>query len=113
MTGGPPRPPESDGEIAVLLSLDRCEDALEELEVLKKLAPREPSVYFLLAKVYDKVSGDQRQSSVAAVALLFAFSYVNQTLLSFCFFSQPSSSDLVSSAARPAGQSTARHLVGD
>jgi len=58
---------------AVLLSLDRCEDALEELEVLKKLAPREPSVYFLLAKVYDKVSGDQRQSSVAAVALLFAF----------------------------------------
>jgi predicted Zn-dependent protease len=41
---------------SVLVSLGRCEEALVELDILKKLAPREPSVYFLLADVYSKVA---------------------------------------------------------
>lgn len=43
---------------AVLLDLEKYGEALSELEVLKKLAPREPSVYFLLANVYKKVQVD-------------------------------------------------------
>jgi hypothetical protein len=39
-----------------LLTLGRADEALQELERLKKIAPREPSVYFLLGEVYTHVS---------------------------------------------------------
>ena len=52
---GPNNPMVKYHRTSVLVSLGRCEEALVELDLLKKLAPREPSVYFLLANVYSKV----------------------------------------------------------
>ena len=41
---------------AVLLSEDRFQDALEELESLKEVAPREASVFFLMGRIYKKLN---------------------------------------------------------
>ena len=41
---------------AVLLSEDRFQDALQELESLKEVAPREASVFFLMGRIYKKLN---------------------------------------------------------
>ena len=51
---------------SVLLSEDRLEDALEELERLKEVAPREASVFFLIGRIHKKLG--------AADAAMVAFS---------------------------------------
>ena len=40
---------------SVLLSDDRFHEALEELEALKEVAPREASVFFLIGRIYKKL----------------------------------------------------------
>ena len=40
----------------MLLSEDRFQDALEELESLKEVAPREASVFFLMGRIYKKLN---------------------------------------------------------
>ncbi|KAK3253653.1 Cell division cycle protein 27 [Cymbomonas tetramitiformis] len=40
---------------SVLLSEERYEEALAELEILKDFAPREASVFFLMGKIYKKL----------------------------------------------------------
>lgn len=50
----------------MLLSEDRLEDALEELERLKEVAPREASVFFLIGRIHKKLG--------AADAAMVAFS---------------------------------------
>ena len=40
---------------SVLLSDDRFQEALEELEELKTVAPREASVFFLMGRIYKKL----------------------------------------------------------
>lgn len=39
----------------VLMSEERYQDALEELEQLKEVAPRESGVYFLMGKIYKRL----------------------------------------------------------
>lgn len=48
---------------SVLLSDDRFQEALEELEELKTVAPREASVFFLMGRIYKKL-GLQDQAMV-------------------------------------------------
>ena len=41
--------------LPTLFYSERYEEALEQLERLKEIAPKEPGVYFLLGKVHNKL----------------------------------------------------------
>lgn len=51
----PPYPAAKYERASVLMSDDRFQEALEELEALKEVAPREASVFFLMGKIYKKL----------------------------------------------------------
>ena len=44
----------------MLLSNERYNEALEELELLKEVAPRESSVYSLIGKIYKRLNMPER-----------------------------------------------------
>ena len=54
---------------SVLLSDDRFQDALRELEQLKEVAPREASVFFLMGRIYKKLDLPDRAMVNFSVAL--------------------------------------------
>ena len=54
---------------SVLLSDDRFQEALEELEELKTVAPREASVFFLMGRIYKKLGLADRAMVNFSVAL--------------------------------------------
>ncbi|KAL3694345.1 hypothetical protein R1sor_007996 [Riccia sorocarpa] len=53
----------------VLMSEERYEDALTELEQLKEVAPRESSVFFLMGKIYKRLDLPERAMYHFCIAL--------------------------------------------
>ncbi|KAK3246551.1 Cell division cycle protein 27 [Cymbomonas tetramitiformis] len=54
---------------SVLMSEDRHEEALSELEALKECAPREASVFFLMGKIYKKLDKANQAMVSFSIAL--------------------------------------------
>lgn len=53
----------------ILLSLERCEEALNNLEQLKEFAPRESSIYALMGKIYKRLNMHEKAMFYFGVAL--------------------------------------------
>jgi len=53
----------------ILLSLERCDEALKNLEQLKEIAPRESSIYALMGKTYKRLNMHEKAMFYFGVAL--------------------------------------------
>lgn len=70
----------------VLMSEERYHDALEVLEQLKEVAPRESSVFFLMGKIYKRLDLPEKAMYYFCIALDLKPSTADINLIKVCPF---------------------------
>lgn len=71
----------------VLMSEERYDDALAELEQLKEVAPRESSVFFLMGKIYKRLDFPEKAMYHFCIALDLKPSTADVNLIKVCCIS--------------------------